>query len=132
MKRYYFVGERPSPTAMRRGWRWEHGRLAAKQLFDALLLIGINPSQCRFDNAFDTDSLARIRTAVRCDYVIVAMGKKCQQFLAEHAVPFLALVHPAARGEIRRKDRYAAHVKIAVAVFSARLATALAEMKAAS
>lgn len=31
-----FVGERRSPAAIRMGVRWPDGRLAAKQLFDAL------------------------------------------------------------------------------------------------
>lgn len=37
MSQFLFVGERPSPKAATMGVTWRDGRLAAKQLFDALV-----------------------------------------------------------------------------------------------
>lgn len=43
---------------------------------------------------------------------IVAMGRKVQAGLARLGIPYIALTHPAARGAVRRKDRYAAEVRL--------------------
>jgi len=40
-----FVGEKRSDTAKRMGVTWEDGRLATKQLFDALRDNGVDPVQ---------------------------------------------------------------------------------------
>ena len=108
---YLFVGERKSPTALLRGWSWEDGRLAAKQLFDALDVVGVDPQACLFRNAFDPGSLSYIREKQQDGWLVVAMGAKAQRELERHAIPFRPMVHPAARGAIRRKDRYTAHVQ---------------------
>ena len=106
-----FVGERKSPTALKRGWSWEDGRLAAKQLFDALRACGVNPVDCHFVNWFNTRSQRNVR-----EYTgpIFAMGKKVQDAMRKAGVQYIPIVHPAARGRIRKKERYTAHIKEAL------------------
>jgi hypothetical protein len=121
VKRFFFLGERPSQKALDMNVRWEHGRLAAKQLFDALEACGIEPSRCRFGNVFLTNLersptrkpwLRRtIRRAVSRGETIVALGRLASSVLAGLNVEHVAVVHPAARGRIRKKERYAAHIR---------------------
>ncbi len=117
---YLFVGERPSPTAAMKGLAWEDGKLCAKQLFDALRATGIDPSSHKYDNVFVADAtgpevvcpkaIRRIRRAHQAGLVVVCMGKKVGRVLA--GLPgALHIVHPAARGHIRAKERYAFHIK---------------------
>lgn len=108
-----FVGERRSPLARRRGWRWEDGRLAAKQLFDALRAIGIDPTRQEFVNAFEPGSAKRLRSywAMTRKPVVVGMGQLAQEWLIRRGIPHLPIVHPAARGAIRKKELYIEHVR---------------------
>ena len=115
--RFLFVGERPSPTALAKGWRWKDGRLAGKQLFDALAACDIDPAAHRFDNLFMLTAdvvcplaVRRIRRAMRSGCRVVAMGKKVAGHMERMRIPFLPIPHPAARGLIRKKERYAAAV----------------------
>jgi hypothetical protein len=112
---FIFVGECPSDTAKRKRWTWYDGRLAAKQLFDALVACGVKPHQQQFVNLF-TGPACRVNRRVvsfiriaKCP--VVAMGGKVQRALADLGILFRAMVHPAARGRIRRKDRYTRHVR---------------------
>lgn len=116
----FFVGERPSQKALDMGVAWEDGRLAAKQLFDALRAAGIDPAACRFTNAARTGAgplrvkpwLGRtLRRARRRGDTVVAMGAWVASLLRRLGVAHLRIVHPAARGRIRKKAAYAAHVK---------------------
>jgi hypothetical protein len=115
--RYLFVGEKRSLTAIRKGWTWESGHLAARTLFDALIPLGITPAECQFMNAFTDngdvsgtlDTLAQ--PAAAQGTIVVGMGKLAQDALRLAGIPHRALIHPAARGRIRGKDRYRAHVK---------------------
>lgn len=91
------------------GVTWSDGRLAAKQLFDALDALGIRPEQRAFVNWFETGGPARVRQ-LAADYTLVAMGRKVQAALDAVGITYIALIHPAARGRIRRKEIYAAHV----------------------
>jgi hypothetical protein len=101
-----FVGERRSEKAKTLGLRWENGGLAAKPLFEALEAIGIKPQECRFTNWFEGG-----KTVTRKHRgIIVAMGNKVQNALTAEGIAFISIVHPAARGLIRRRDRYLAHV----------------------
>lgn len=50
---YLFVGEERSELAKKMNVTWKDGRLAAKQLFDALLFNNINPTDCSFTNIFE-------------------------------------------------------------------------------
>ena len=96
------------------GVTWRDGRLAGKQLFDALAEAGIEPLQQRYDNLFEQVEprlfVRRLRAAIRRGYTVVALGNKVAAGLTRLRVAHVPMVHPAARGRIRRKDRYAAHV----------------------
>ena len=115
--RFLFIGERPSNKALEMGVTWKDGRLAAKQLFDALIANNIDPHSQRFDNVFHQDesvsanAIGRIRQAHRRGLRLVAMGQKVAKVLCQRALPCLTIVHPAARGHIRKKERYADHVR---------------------
>lgn len=114
-----FIGECRSLTAIRNKWTWEDGRLAAKPLFEALLAMGVDPKLHTYTNLWlDTSPpcIANNKWAwlgrMRDDgHVLVALGKKVSDKLTEHGVDHVALVHPAARGKIRKRERYHAHVE---------------------
>jgi hypothetical protein len=122
-RKFVFVGERPSPTAIRRGWTWKHGRLAAKTLHDALASIGIDPMRQKYINLFGDECerdaegdeinhrLSRIRRMMGRGYTVVGMGKRVCRHLREAGIKHLALRHPAARGRLRRRDLYVAHAR---------------------
>ena len=121
--KFIFVGERPSRTAVRCGWTWEHGRLAAKTLHHALASIGIDPAMQKYVNLFgdrcdwDAESteinerILLIRRLNRRGYKVVGMGRRVCQRLREAEVVHLSMRHPAARGRLRRRELYAAHVR---------------------
>lgn len=113
---FIFAGERPSQTAIDKKWSWVDGRLAAKQLFDALDYSGVDRKQCLFVNIFYGKSGWKInRKAVR--YIansgmkIVGMGLNVQKVLSSLGMEFIGITHPAARGRIRKKSVYADHIK---------------------
>jgi len=119
-----FVGERRSATAQRRGWTWRDGRLAALPLFEALGACGIDPARsCDFINLWTDDDLATIppkrvsviRGQAGHGVAIVALGRRVAAELARLGIAHIAMVHPAARGKIRRRDRYIAHVQSCLA-----------------
>jgi hypothetical protein len=119
---FLFIGEKPSRTAFERGWTWENGQLAAKQLFDALAYSEIVTERCTFVNLFgndpDSEEIADIKIIedlLRHDadgiVTLVAMGEKVAKSLRCHGVDHKKIVHPAARGKIRGKEIYCQHVK---------------------
>lgn len=113
---FIFVGECRSATAIERGWSWTDGRLAARPLFEALRAAGIDPAQQRFVNLFrDPPSSAKVNGATVRELIgsgarIVALGKRVARELARRGIVHVELVHPAARGAIRKRERYVAHV----------------------
>lgn len=117
---FVFVGEKPSRRAFGSGASWQNGRLAAKTLHDALRACGIEPAEQQYINLFGDDpdappvanaiSLRRIRQAEARGYQVVALGQKVTRELSKHSIIHLRLIHPAARGSIRKKSRYHAHV----------------------
>ena len=115
MRHFLFVGEKPSERALQMGVRWEDGRLAAKTLFDALLAIGINPARQRYYNWFEQPlehrAVAHVKRHLRQGQTVVALGNKVSQAMEKCFLPHVKMVHPAARGSIRRRERYHAHVK---------------------
>ena len=113
MTQAIFVGEEPSPTAIRMKVKWEDGRLAAKQLFDAFSANGFDHSDIRFINLFHNKRpLTSVLKMLESSKVpVVAMGNRVQKSLKQHGVNHIAMVHPAARGSIRKKENYAEHVK---------------------
>lgn len=126
MTRILFVGECRSLTAQRKGWTWADGRLAAKPLFEALQAMGVDPKAHAFlnlwaDNArgepapvilgSTIQAIRRLATRPGDPRVVVALGKRVSTELSKRGVEHVALVHPAARGRIRKRERYHAHVK---------------------
>lgn len=109
---FLFVGERRSERAKKLGIRWETGGLAAAPLFDALRQCGIEPvSQVHFTNLFERGGWGTVRRARLVNVPIVAMGKKVQIALYQRGITHYRLTHPAARGKIRKRHRYVAHVR---------------------
>ena len=53
MKKYLFVGERRSPTAIRMNVTWVDKRLAAGHLYKALKNLDICWDECAFANVFE-------------------------------------------------------------------------------
>ncbi len=117
---FFFIGERPSRTALKMKVRWEDGRLAAKQLFDAMTVAGLDPQEQRFTNLFVTNGtklrlrpgvLATLKLAGEAGWILVGMGSLVHESLMRHRIKHLHIVHPAARGKIRKKATYAEHVR---------------------
>ncbi len=118
-----FVGERQSPKAARYGHTWTNGRACASTLRSALLAAGIDPDAATFLNLWSVpglkhpgrpprrDVLRTLRRASREGQRIVALGSIVAKELERSAIPHVPLVHPAARGKIRRRDLYEAHVR---------------------
>lgn len=121
-----FVGECRSITAQRKGWTWADGRLAAKPLFEALAAMGVDPARHEYANLW-TDNMSgttmndrhpgilgttiqRIKARMAHGGIVVALGKRVSLELARRGIVHVALVHPAARGAIRKRERYHAHV----------------------
>jgi hypothetical protein len=109
-----FVGERRSPTAKRMKVRWEDGRLAAKQLFDAFDAIGFLKNSARFVNLYERGGFPAVRAAAEAGHAVIAMGKRVQKGLRVVGIPFTPLVHPAARGAVRKKEVYFEEVRRAL------------------
>lgn len=55
-------------------------------------------------------TVTRIKRANSEGDVVVALGKRVSTELAKRGIVHVALVHPAARGKIRKRERYHAHV----------------------
>ncbi len=115
-----FIGECRSLTAKRQGWSWKDGRLAAKPLFEALNALGIDPAKCQFFNLFtdppsvptvSSRRVAKARSCVHHGYQLVALGQRVSRELTKRKIDHIAIVHPAARGKIRKRERYIAHVR---------------------
>lgn len=122
MTTFLFVGERPSLQAAKIGATWQNGKLAAKQLHDALRALNIDPAEQLYCNLWTTpgvgpidepvepQALAHIVEQHAQGCVIVGMGELVCYQLRRYSIPHLQMVHPAARGAIRKKERYTAHV----------------------
>lgn len=105
---FLFVGENRSQTAQEKGYTWnncgDEGVLCARKLFEALREAGIEPREHEFANVFD-DRGDPIPIEPK-GKVVVAMGQKVQDELANRGIPYIPIVHPAARGVWCRKDEY--------------------------
>lgn len=116
--RFVFVGERRSRRAIEMGVRWEHGRLCARTLHEALRAMGLDPTRQTYLNAYtdgepaaiDAAAIARVRSLAAAGAQIVALGRAAHRALEQAAVPHRRLTHPAARGAIRARAAYHAHV----------------------
>lgn len=107
--KFLFVGERRSDKAKKMGVTWRDGNLAAKQLFDALSANGIDPLAHEYCNLFERRKLFVRKYSTT--HTIVAMGHKVQSVLSQMGIEFISIVHPAARGTIRKKENYINHIK---------------------
>lgn len=54
--------------------------------------------------------LQRVRQLAEDGHTIVALGQKVSRALSKRRIAHLRLVHPAARGPIRKKAHYQEHV----------------------
>ena len=112
--RYLFVGDRRSKLAQRMGVRWEDGHLAAATLFAALYACGLDPHEQVFrnvrtdDGQLDYTELSNIRW---WGLPVIALGREAWLVLRRAEIPCTLMVHPAARGAIRKKENYQAHVR---------------------
>jgi len=106
-RRFLFVGEERSPTAIKMGVTWKDKRLAAAHLSKAVESLGIDWDKCKFLNVFE-DDIEKIRSFKG---VTVAMGRKVERELKRHGIEHMYIHHPAARGKIRIIENYKAHVK---------------------
>lgn len=115
---WVFVGERRSPRAIALGVTWQDGRLAAKTLHDALRSLGLDPARQIYVNLFrengsravDEGVLRTLHALDNAGVTIVAMGRAVQAALRRAGLPHRRMIHPAARGLIRARATYQAHV----------------------
>jgi len=123
-----FVGENRSNMAQNNDWSWERCQLehqprnCAKQLFEALENCGIDPynqEQVRFLNAWEDNSEewvevenlnSILQSYLEVGFEVVSLGEHVHQHLEQLNIPHIKLIHPAARGSIRKKDNYQKHV----------------------
>lgn len=119
-----FVGERRSSAAIRLGVRWEDGRLAARTLHAALRFAGFNPAAQVYTNLFADPASgtavspfvvagpvrAQLHAAAALGVPLIALGRRVEAALIRDGLPHRFLIHPAARGAIRRRDRYRSYV----------------------
>jgi hypothetical protein len=120
---FIFVGENRSRTAQEKGWSWQECQrtgkpvLCAKPLWEALSQININPNHQIFFNLWDDEWNLNnfipeiLREMSEDGEAIVAMGRKVHIQLEKLDIPHKEMVHPAARGKIRKTSLYREHVK---------------------
>ncbi|MBI4496628.1 MAG: hypothetical protein HY689_01855 [Chloroflexi bacterium] len=121
-RRYVFVGDRRSRRAIALGVQWEDGRLAARTLYDALRVLGLDPMQQIYLNVHrdgepltvDEVALERIRALVAAGEIIVGLGQAVHRTLVREGIGHLQMIHPAARGAIRARRAYQNHVAAAL------------------
>ena len=103
-----FVGEKRSTRAIKMNYTLRDGRLAGKQLFDALEYCGISPSKQEFCNWFEKGGKIKVK---EWKGIIIAMGNKVGRELTDRKITHIKIIHPAARGIIRKKENYFNHIK---------------------
>jgi hypothetical protein len=123
MRRFIFVGEKPSNRALQIGATWQNGKLAGKTLREGLLTLGINPDEQDYINLWD-DTVTHVTPEfyhelmlglVECrgscpGMTVIGMGDKVCKELRKYRIPHTRIVHPAARGKIRKTERYQEHL----------------------
>ena len=110
-----FVGEKRSLLAQARNVTWEDKALASKTLHDALAALGyhgfVNMLNLWTDDGRERREVVIYLRHKACQgHAIVAMGRTVQTRLRTLGVPCVPMIHPAARGPIRARARYQAHV----------------------
>ena len=106
-RKYLFVGEERSPTAIRMGVTWRDKRLAAAHLSKAVEALNVKWCECAFLNVYEDD----IEDIKSFSGPVIGMGRKVERELKKHQIDHHFIIHPAARGTIRNIDNYKAHVK---------------------
>ena len=109
-----FVGEEPSKTAKEKGWVWGDEQLCSKTLLESIDQSGIfSRENARFINLFEDGSVNQDSIQMIKDFKssVIGMGNKVQRALTKNNIGHHALIHPAARGKIRKTELYQAHVK---------------------
>ena len=110
-----FVGEKRSKRAIELGVTWNDRALASATLHTALSKILI-AGRLVFVNLWgdhgylDLETIELLRLSVRRRRTIVGMGRVVQARLRSLGIPHKEMIHPAARGAIRDRARYTAHV----------------------
>jgi hypothetical protein len=107
IKKYLFVGEKRSSTAIKMNVTWIDKRLCAGHLFKATEALGIDWNECAFLNVFEDD----LNDIISFKGVIIAMGRKVEKELKKHQIKHEFIYHPATRGTVRNIENYKAHVK---------------------
>ncbi len=123
-RHFLFIGERPSKRAAAIGATWHNGRLCAKNLHDALRSCGIDPREQAYVNLHSTAepsdydvsdlewALAVAHLHQRLHHDVVALGRQVDRTLQAAHIAHRSLIHPAARGSIRRCASYQEHVRL--------------------
>jgi uracil-DNA glycosylase len=123
MNRIIFVGERPSLKAARYGHTWEGANAAARTLHNALDAVGVDREARAFVNLWtrpgvgkpahrpSRNAVRQVREAVTSGARVVALGQLVAAELEARRIPHVRMVHPAARGKIRKRERYIEHVR---------------------
>jgi len=106
-RKYLFVGEERSPTAIRMGVTWRDKRLAAAHLSKAVEALNVKWCECAFLNVYE-DNIEDIRSF---NGPVIAMGRKVEKELKKHQIEHEYIHHPAARGKIRIIENYKEHVR---------------------
>lgn len=110
-----FVGEKRSKRAIELGVTWQDRALASKTLHRALKRVfraGERMFLNLWDDAgrLDKKTVDNLRLAVALDRTVVGLGRVVQAKLEELEIPHTKMIHPAARGAIRKTERYIDHV----------------------
>lgn len=120
---FVFVGENRSNLAQKNGYSWAECQrtgkpvLAMKPLWEALEEINLDPRAQVFFNLWDDsrkiDELVPkiLKGLSEQGEIIIGMGRKVQKELQKQGIPHLEMVHPAARGKIRKTALYRRHVR---------------------
>lgn len=116
---YYFIGEKRSEQAIKNNWHWEDNVSTAKFLLDCLKEVGITQKDIKFYNLWlDDGRLDSILLDGLCymsnnlpQCIVVGMGNIVCNKLDEEEVKHIKIIHPAARGKIRKKENYIAHLR---------------------
>jgi hypothetical protein len=117
VQHFCFVGEKPSKRAIQIGATWENGKLAGKTLKDALVACGLDPAEQMYLNLFNEDLTINLRYSNLAfamqlvdKWTVVAMGKRVDRELTALNIKHISIVHPAARGKIRKTELYQAQL----------------------
>lgn len=121
---FLFVGERRSQMAVRRGYSWPDQRLSGRTLAEALAACSIALEQYTCINVYtdegvlDRQALVSIRTLHAAGWIVIGLGRVVQRALTVAGIPHHAMIHPAARGRIRKREAYQQHVATVVSQYT--------------